>query len=277
MAINIEGEMVEVIDAHTHMNNRPLRFDSRGDTHSTQEFVSARDFTADMMIRDMDEVGIDRAITFPAAQPATDYSVGNAGVAEAMQKYPHRLIGFCRLNPRFGPEATAKMIDHCIKDLGLRGIKLEPEIEWFPTISETLMFPIMDKAREYRIPVLIHCGGPHSTPAMLGYLADLYPDVIIIMGHMGLDEGVDDAVIVAKKAENLVLETSVCSWLEHHLGPAIRAIGPTRLVFGSDHPHSPFGLELDKLVKYAPRYTGLKKEDLKMILNGNIRKILGLR
>jgi hypothetical protein len=34
-------------------------------------------------------------------------------------------------------------------------------------------------------------------------------------------------------------------------------------------------MEIDKLVKYAVRYTGWTKKELKMVLGGNIKRILG--
>ncbi|MFC2013417.1 amidohydrolase family protein [Chloroflexota bacterium] len=275
MAIEIEGEMVEVFDAHTHLNQRPSQSGSRIESAGTSGFTPRKGYTDVMMIEDMDEAGVDKVLAFSGASPSTDYSAKNDGVAEAIKKYPDRIMGFCWINPHFGPEASVKAIDRYIKELGFRGIKLNPPIDWFYPTNEALLFPIMDKAREYKVPVLFHCGDSvMASPTLVAELASHYTDVPIILGHMGLFDGVKQATIAAKKADNLFLETSICTWMDHFFGPAVKSVGPSKLVYGSDHPYNPFGLEIDKLVKYAPRYTGLTTADLKLILSGNIRKIL---
>lgn len=93
---------------------------------------------------------------------------------------------------------------------------------------------------------------------------------------MGLLDGAREAAIAVKNSENLFLETSVCTWMDHFFAPAVKIAGPSKVIYGSDHLYSPFELEIDKVVKYATSYTRWTKDDLKMILSGIIRKILGL-
>ena len=276
MAIEVDGEMLEVFDAHTHLNHRPSKSGSRGKQASSSEFNPRREYSADEMIEDMDASGVDKILAFPGGAPCTDYWEKNDGVADAMQLYPDRIMGFCWINPHFGPEATAKTIDRYI-GMGFKGIKLNPPIDGFFPSNQRLMNPIMEKAREHKVPVIFHTGNSHmASPTLIAEVGRQYPDVTIIMGHMGLLDSDREAAIAVKNADNLFLETSVCTWMDHHFAPAVKSVGTKKVIYGSDHPYSPFGLEIDKLVKHAPRYTGWTKEDLKMILSGNVRKILGL-
>ena len=50
----------------------------------------------------------------------------------------------------------------------------------------------------------------------------------------------------------------------------VRALGPERVIYGSDHPTLPFGFELGKVVKYA----GLNSDQLDLILGKNLTRLL---
>lgn len=84
-------------------------------------------FLVDDLIKDLDEVGLDCAVAFPLGASYADYSEATQIMAEEMAKHSKRIIAFCRINPNFGPEATAKSLKHCLGTLKLKGIKLHPE------------------------------------------------------------------------------------------------------------------------------------------------------
>ena len=50
----------------------------------------------------------------------------------------------------------------------------------------------------------------------------------------------------------------------------VRAVGPERIIYGSDHPTLPFGFELGKVVKYA----GLNSDQIDLILGKNLTRLL---
>ena len=103
-------------------------------------------------------IRIGSAVAFPLGASYTDYSEANQIMAEEMAKHPKRIISFCRINPNFGPEASAKALDHCLGALKLKGIKLHPEIEFFDPNEAALMEPIYDAARRYHVPIIFHTG-----------------------------------------------------------------------------------------------------------------------
>ena len=171
-------------------------------------------FLGENLVRDLDEVGLDTAVAFPLGAPYTDHSESNRIIAEEVAKFPERIIGFCRINPNFGPAATASSLDHCLGTLRLRGIKLHPEIEFFGPNDEKLMEPVYEAARRHRVPLLFHTGmSSKAAPAVVAELAARYRDVPVILGHMGVSEYVKQAVSMARQHDNVYLETSVVGWM----------------------------------------------------------------
>jgi predicted TIM-barrel fold metal-dependent hydrolase len=138
MALRINDTELHAIDAHSHLGRRKTPLG-----HGVASFLG------EDLVRNLDEAGLDRAVAFPLGAPYTDYSEANQVMAEEMAKYPKRIIGFCRINPNFGPQATATSLEHCLGKLKLKGIKLHPEIEFFDP---------NDAARRYRVPIIFHTG-----------------------------------------------------------------------------------------------------------------------
>jgi uncharacterized protein len=132
-------------------------------------------FLGDDLVRNLDEAGLDCAVAFPLRASYTDYSEANQIMADEMAKHPKRIISFCRINPNFGPEATARSLDHCLGTVKLKGIKLHPEIEFFDPNEAELMEPIYQVARRYRVPIIFHTGmSSKASPGVIAELAAWY-------------------------------------------------------------------------------------------------------
>jgi predicted TIM-barrel fold metal-dependent hydrolase len=225
-------------------------------------------------VRNLDEAGLDCAVAFPLGAPYTDYSEANQIMADEMAKYPERIISFCRINPNFGPLATAKSLDHCLGTLKLKGIKLHPEIEFFDPNEAELMEPIYEAARKYRVPIIFHTGmSSKASPGVIAELAARYRDVPVILGHMGVSEYVKLAVAVARQNENIFLETSVVGWMPLLL-EAFRGVGTSKILFGSDHPYNPLPMEVEKISKHVLKAAKLTADDLKKVFAANSLAIL---
>src|SRR6266481_1115818 len=223
MPLKIDDTELFAVDSHTHMGRR-----------NTPLGHGVASFLGDDLVRNMDELGIDKAVAFPLGAPYTNYSESNATIAAEVAKFPQRIIGFCRINPNFGPQATAKALDHCLGALKLSGIKLHPEIEFFDPNEEELMEPVYEAARRYHVPVIFHTGmSSKAAPAVIAELASKYPDVPVILGHMGVSEYVKQAVAVARQNDNIYLETSVVGWMPLIM-EAFNRVGTSKMLYGSD-------------------------------------------
>ena len=128
--ITLDGEQIEVVDAHSHMGSR-----NKLAVHQIPRIMK---FTAEDMMASMDEAGVDKVVTFAigAGEPV-DYRDTNNYIASSMEKYPDRIIGFMRLNPAKGPKDTLKVLEEGVK-LGLKGVRctrLSKNVR--PTIKKT--------------------------------------------------------------------------------------------------------------------------------------------
>lgn len=238
---------MEIIDSHTHLGEFPLFNVS---------------LNADEMISIMNQHNIIISVVF---------SLPNKLTLEAIKNYPGRLVGLVWVNPHDGERALEE-IDEAINRWGFKGIKMHPLIHSFLP-DQDIVYPIMDKARRYSIPVLFHCGHPPwSLPWHFGNLADVYPDVTIILGHMGHGHIVyiNGSIDVARRHENIVLETSAMP-MHRKIREAVEKVGEERVIYGSDMPFGHPSFELKKV-----EVSGLSKRQLELVLRENARRIFNL-
>lgn len=243
-----------IIDGHAHIGSSWLGW------------VDGTD--ADGLVKIMDKYGIDKACVSSWSH-IYDPIRGNDEVFQATQKYPNRIIGFCVLCPRLKWDMKEE-IDRCVKKFGMKGLKLHPFVNEFYADSP-LIDPALEKAREYKLPVLFHSGtDSHSHPRTIGNMAKRYPDVTIIIGHMG-GEAYPDAIQVAKANPNVLLDTTEVPNIANIIELAVKNVGAERVVWGSDSPALNAGVEMAK-VKLA----NISQKEKGMILGENIARILGL-
>lgn len=236
-----------IIDSHTHLGDFPL-FNVELDV--------------DGLIQMMDDWEITKSVVF---------SLPNQITLEAVKKYPDRLAGLVWANPHRGEKALRE-IDSAIKEWGFKGIKMHPLLDAYLP-DQDIVHPIMDLARKHKVPVFFHCGHPPwSLPWHFSNLADVYPDVIVIMGHMGHGHIVyiNGAIEVAAKHDNIVLETSGMP-MHTKIREAANRLGVERVIYGSDSPFGHPAFEIPKV-----KISGLSNQQLSLILGDNTAQIFKL-
>ena len=127
----------------------------------------------------------------------------NDKTAAFAQAYPERLIGFMSLHPH-DPHALDEL-ERCRGDLGLRGIKLGANYQIFHPL-ESRVLAIYEGAQRYGLPILFHQGTSpvrmapirFAHPLLMDEVAMRYPNLKIIMAHLGHPWTVDTAVVVRK-------------------------------------------------------------------------------
>jgi len=245
-----------------------------GHTHFAGPDKGLPPCSVDDLLSVMDENGIDIVVTTPPYSSIgvdRTYDEANAFLADAMEKRPDRMLGFIRVNPHL-LEHALKRIDAGVKHQGFWGIKLHPRNEAFAINSEDLAFPIAELAAKLEVPLLIHTGEPDTygfaQPTLVGGLADAFPDVTMIIGHMG-KRLFEDAILVARWFENIVLETSFRS--PRNIARAVKLVGADRVVYGSDMP---FGIPEVEMMKI--RLCDISPQEREMVLGINMARILKL-
>jgi predicted TIM-barrel fold metal-dependent hydrolase len=202
----------------------------------------------------MDEFRVEKSIVF---------STDNDLVRETVARFPDRLVGYVWPNPY--ESGSLEVVRKALREGGFRGIKLHPLFHAFlPT--DVVVEPFMEEAKRDKVPVAIHSGHPpFSLPWSIGELAEKYPDVKIVMLHMGHGHGVyiQAAINTAKRYDNIILETSGMP-MHTKINEAVQKVGEERVVYGSDIPFHHTSVELQR-VKMA----GLNERELRLVLHDN--------
>ncbi len=232
--------------------------------------------TTDDLLQILDAAGIDgAAISAPswvggsAGSDFVDpnYVRANFAIAEAVHAHPERLIGFARVNPKFGSQARTELV-RCFDDYGFRGLYLHNESESFAYQDFQLLGPLLEECAERHRPVMAYTWLTPSQPIQLVLLAKAFASVNFVMLHSGW-RLVGDAAIAAEEASNLYFDTS-------HTGVGFarsvtRRFGLERVIFGSAMPYAMPEVELDRV----RRWSGIDEAHQEMVLGGNIARLTG--
>ncbi|MCS6806828.1 MAG: amidohydrolase family protein [Acidobacteriota bacterium] len=195
---------------------------------------------------------------------------GNEEVFELMKIRPDRVLGQYVPNVYEGAAAVKEKITEAVEKYGCRGIKIHPWVQGFPANDE-LVYPVFEKAAEFRLPVLIHSGtAPYCTPLLIADIARKFPDVPVIMGHMGKHELHLDVFPAIRLSENIYLEISGHEVLVT-VEQAVREFGARRILFGTDGPSTAF-----RALVYYVEDMEISNEEKDWIFNRSAREVFGL-
>lgn len=217
--------------------------------------------TEDALVKAMDDYNVEKSAVF---------YVDNELVKKACERYPEKIVGCYWPNPH-EPDAADK-VRIALRDWGFKGIKLHPLFQAFLP-NDTIVHPIMEEAKKTGAPVLIHTGhSPFSLPWSVGELAENFPDVKIVMLHMGDGNGlyIEAAINTAKKLDNVYLETSAMP-MGNKIRDAIDAVGKDRVMFGTDVPFHYREVEIAKAT-----LVGMSEEELDLYFYQNAKSLLGV-
>lgn len=237
----------------------------------------------------MDVASIDKAVLHPIDCERTQGLpiFTNQQLADLCSKRD-RFIGFASVDPN-DPEAVDKL-EIAVNELGLQGLKLAPELQYFYPNDQEVAYPLYEKVQELGIPILFHSGFSwepsaklkYSNPLHLEEIALDFSDVKVIIAHFGWP-WVKETAALAIKHENIYIDTS-CLYFDnptkffeftftHHLPTSIIENSlRNKVIFGSNYPR----IEIRKMVK-AIHNLGLTDKCLENIFEFNAQHVLGLR
>ena len=157
-----------IVDAHTHVF--PPTFHGRRSEMAQKDRIFGEMYSNpkssmisfEQLINAMDMNGIDIAVVTGIGWENPELGrESNAYIAEAIHKYPKRLVGFCSVNPIWGDAALTE-IEACAGD-GFRGVGELHFQSWDTTIQSIV--PMAEVASRLEMPLLGHS----SEPAGHGY------------------------------------------------------------------------------------------------------------
>lgn len=193
----------------------------------------------------------------------------NDETLKALKQNPDRIIGAIYVNPL--EQDSVDSMDYYVEQ-GFKAVKLNPLRHAFVADDE-VVDAVMEKARKYQIPVCIHSGHPpYSLPWSIALLAERFPDVKVMMIHMGHGHGVyiDAALKMARRYPNLYLEMSGMP-MHTKIKEAYDSVGHDRIMFGTDGPFHHPSVEIQKV-----KMSNVDERGLEEIFYDNACKFFGL-
>lgn len=224
------------------------------------------DGTADKLVAYLEENQIDMACAIPFPQIGIDNA--NNAVAEAVKKYPKKIIGYSTCNPWF--KDAADTVRKCYEVFGLKGLKLHPVLHGHALSSHTLTDPVYETCADLGIPILSHGGDDiFNHPYEFEEMARTFPEVVQIIAHSGSMYLCDQARLVAKRNKNVFLDTAAV--FSGDIRMAVETAGAEKVIMGSDWPTGS-SEEAISIVNIGVQ----DQADRDLILGGNIARILGI-
>jgi uncharacterized protein len=167
---------------------------------------------------------------------------GNDYTAELVRRFPDRLIGYCTTHPGYTRQALAELE---LRLLQQRDLFAALKLHSLAFCDDPLYDPLMEFCAAHEIPVLQHTfaqvgpTGPGSgnfpleaTPERLLNLARRHPRVKFFGAHGGGDW--EWGVAAWKQVDNIWLDMSGGEAINGYMDVALRGLGPSRIVFGTD-------------------------------------------
>ncbi len=244
-----------IIDTHVHIG--------RGEQLSDSYQI---DCDADTILSTMKEAGVDKACIMPVAY--RDYENAIEEVRSAAAAHPEQLIPFARVNLQ-DEERAVSQLRRCLEEYGFKGVKIHPDVDGFPTRS------IMALLSDHEVPLLLHAPAEPSIADAITHLAQAYPKVPVICGHMGgfgalFPTFVKYYALEARQIANLYLDTAFVL-LHQWIREAVEICGPDKVLFASDGPVAHPALVLKQIE--LCHFSEAEKE---MIVGTNAKKLLRL-
>lgn len=262
----------EVIDAHCHVYPEKIAKIAVKGTADFYGIPTAADGTVKGLIDIGNAIGIDRFIVQSVATtPHQTQSINNF-IAHEVALNPDKLIGLGALHP--DSETIADDVK-LILELGLKGVKLHPDIQRFK-IDDKKCAQIYSLCQKYKLPILMHTGDyryDFSNANRLVPVLEEFTNLTVIGAHFGGWSVWEDSCQKLAGRKNLYVDTcSSFPWISPEFAvKLIRAYGADRVLFGSDYPiFSP----KDDLEQFT--LLDLTSDEKRLILSENAKNLYNI-
>ncbi len=242
-----------IVDVHTHVPSHTETVpaeEERLDTIMRPGKAIRMTTTHDDFLEAMKPV--DRVISFGIAMPADrpavigkrDMKAVNDAAAALVARAPEKIIGFMSVHPD-EPDVLDEM-ERANSDLKLRGLKLGPNYQNFDPLGENAR-RVYARAEEMKLPVVFHQGTSpirdaplrYAHPLVMDEIAILFPELRIVMAHIG-HPWMGDCLVVIRKHPNVYADISGLFYRPWQCYNGMRLAYEwsviDKLLLGSDYP-----------------------------------------
>ncbi len=261
---------VRAVDVHAHYG-----LYQREKASALLESFSTGD--ADEVVRRAEQANVRITVVSPLSGllPRGDCDVvkGNMEARETVRNRPS-LRQWVILHPTVA-ETYEQAVD-ILKDRCCVGIKLHPEEHCYPIAEYGNR--LFEFASEHKAVVLIHSGDHNSRPSQCVEFANRYPDIQLILAHLGNggaaagDPTLQVQAVQSSRHGNVFVDTSSArSILPGLVEWAVGEVGAEKILFGTDAP-----LYHTAMQRARVDSADIDEKDKVRILCGNAESILQL-
>ncbi len=220
------------------------------------------DYKVESLLEIMDEAKVDKCMICSQLE-----TIDNKYIHECYEKYPDKTIGFAVINPwDIGAEEE---LEKCFKDWGFMGLKMNAIRYGYSADRHSVLDPFFELCKKYNKCVVAHGQSDQfSLPDKWAEMAKSYPDVPVVLFHIGVPMMYERACELARDIPNLYLST--CGSYVPVIKMAYEIAGPEKILFSSDAPFGDMIQEIEKI-----KYVVKDQKHLDMILGGNAMRIMG--
>ena len=227
---------MQITDIHAHVFPAPIAGKASGSIGAFYQMPVRLEGTVGQLLEKEQEAGIGHACIHSVALTPHYVDSINRFIADTVKQHSDRLTGFGAIHPDC-EDIPGLMRE--IKGMGLKGLKIHPDMQRFALDSPAAME--MFAAIEGELPIVIHTGDPrfeYSNPRRMKKVLDAFPKLVCVCAHLGGWSEWDDASKMLTGYENVYVDTSSSLYA---LNPEearriIRCHSRERVLFGTDYP-----------------------------------------
>ena len=270
---------MKIIDAHAHIFPEKIAaaaVKATGEFYAgaqNEELLAPPDLThclgtAEDLLRENAEAGISRSVVFSTATTPRQVESINSFIARECAAHREFIgVGTMHIDyPDFESEVRR------IRELGLVGIKLHPDIQRF-ALDDDRLLPLYDCMRAEHLFLVAHTGDyryDYSGPRRMARLAKLFPEMSFIGAHYGgwseWTEARECLVL-----PNVYVDTSSTQGFTGGVSArkGLETFDPTHIFFGTDYPMWKPAEEVERFLSL-----GVDEKRLEGILHENFENFL---
>ena len=261
-----------VVDAHCHIYPEKIAAKAAG---ATDKFYGVEGFGKGT-VKDLKKVckrnGVDHAIVQSVATTPKQVKSINEFISLEVKNNDGFLTGLGTLHP--DSDDIKGDVDHII-ELGLKGVKLHPDIQGF-RVDDDKLFKIYEICQEEKLTMLVHTGDyryDNSNPDRVLNVLQNFKNLTFIGAHFGGWSVWEEAAKKLSDIPNFYVDCSSSFGFSDEVDfkEITLMYGTDRVLFGTDYPMWGAKEEIKKLIKL-----GLSKEDNRKILGENAKKLFGI-
>ena len=262
-----------VIDSHCHIYPEKIAQKAVAATDRFYDVGSHGDGTVKHLTGYYREIGVDHAIVQSVATTPKQVKSINEFIASEVKKSNGFLTGLGTLHPE---SEDIKGDIHHLTELGLKGVKLHPDIQGFAVDGKNL-FEMYETCQDIGLTMLVHTGDyryDYSNPDRVINVLDNFPDLKFIGAHFGGWSVWNEACEKLHSYKNFYVDCS-SSFKFDKENTDFKAItlkyGVDKVLFASDYPMWDVKEELETFFAF-----GFDEETNKKILSENAKNLFNI-